>query len=219
METMPPEVLARLHGAIRSLVPASPEAPDTGTTAPPLPGEALLGSTAEATAAPSAPVHLDAGRSGAPAAVPAGDPAGVDAPADRSAWWQETADDGVSPTTDTVLISGVPVGRGSRVRLSPRARGTDAQDMFLAGRTACVEAVFHDVDGSVHLAVVVDDDPGADLHGWYGRFRHFRPEELEPLDPPGAEPPVDQPRSSRPPSERPEHPAGEPEKGRSDGRS
>ncbi|MYR20963.1 hypothetical protein GTW63_21950, partial [Streptomyces sp. SID6137] len=41
--------------------------------------------------------------------------------------------------------------------------------------------VFHDVDGSVRLAVTVDDDPAAELHGWYGRFHYFRPDEVEPL--------------------------------------
>lgn len=102
-------------------------------------------------------------------------------PAERPAWWQEGADDGLSPSTDTVLVDGVPLGGGSRVRLRPRRQGADAQDMFLAGRTAEVAAVFHDVDGSVHLAVTLDDDPAAELHTWYGRFHYFRPDELEPL--------------------------------------
>jgi hypothetical protein len=108
------------------------------------------------------------------------------APAERPAWWQEGADDGLSPATDTVLVEGVPLGGGSRVRLRPRGRGADAQDMFLAGRTAEVAAVFHDVDGSVHLAVTLDDDPASELHTWYGRFHYFRPDELEPLEPAGS---------------------------------
>jgi hypothetical protein len=53
--------------------------------------------------------------------------------------------------------------------------------MFLAGRTAQVAEVLHDVDGTVFYAVTVDDDPGADLHQWYGRTRHFRPDEVEPV--------------------------------------
>jgi hypothetical protein len=80
------------------------------------------------------------------------------------------------------------------VRLRPRGRGTDAQDMFLAGRTATVAAVLHDVDGSVHVAVTPDDDPAAELNTWYGRFHHFRPEELEPLGPPPAGPEKEQRR-------------------------
>ncbi|MFJ6542663.1 hypothetical protein ACIQMP_18750 [Streptomyces sp. NPDC091385] len=102
----------------------------------------------------------------------------------RPAWWQEGGDDGLSPTTDTVLVDGVELGGGSPVRLRPRKRGSDAQDMFLEGRTARVSAVFHDVDGSTHLAVTVDDDPAAELHGWYGRFHYFRPDEVEPLGDP-----------------------------------
>ncbi|MCD9874543.1 hypothetical protein [Streptomyces guryensis] len=131
VDTMPPEVFARLHGAVRSLAPATPR--------PPL--------------------------------------------IERPTWWREGADDGLSPSTDTVLVDGVPLGGGSRVRLRPRGRGADAQDMFLAGRTAEVAAVLHDVDGSVHLAVTLDDDPAAELHSWYGRFHYFRPDELEPLQP------------------------------------
>jgi len=29
--------------------------------------------------------------------------------------------------------------------------------------------------------VVVDDDPAADLHEWYGRYLYFAPDEVEPL--------------------------------------
>ena len=45
----------------------------------------------------------------------------------------------------------------------PGTRRADAFDMFLAGREATVAAVFHDVDSGRHLAVTIDDDPGADL--------------------------------------------------------
>ena len=31
-------------------------------------------------------------------------------------------------------------------------------------------------------AVVVDDDPAADLHDWYGRYLYFSPDEMEPLE-------------------------------------
>ncbi|MBP2047184.1 hypothetical protein J2Z21_000106 [Streptomyces griseochromogenes] len=168
VDTMPPEVFTRLHGAIRSLTPVTPVA--TG------------------------------------------------APAGRPSWWQEGADDGLSPTSDTVLVDGVPVGGGSRVRLTPRGRGADAQDMFLAGRTAHVAAVFHDVDGSVHLAVTVDDDPAAELHGWYGRFHYFRPDELEPIAPADAPGPPGPGQPPRPQSPRPQRPADRPEEGRFDGR-
>jgi hypothetical protein len=167
VDTMPQEVFERLHGAVRSLTPATPTAPaDRLSDAP------VTVATACADRLP--------GAVGSPAA------ATPTAPADRPAWWQEGADDGLSPTSDTVFVDGVPLGGGSRVRLRPRGRGADAQDMFLAGRTAEVAAVFHDVDGSVHLAVTLDDDPAAELNNWYGRFHYFRPDELEPLGPAGS---------------------------------
>jgi hypothetical protein len=53
--------------------------------------------------------------------------------------------------------------------------------MFLAGRTARVEAVLFDVDGEQYMAVTLDDDPGADLHVSHGRFLYFHPDEVAPL--------------------------------------
>jgi hypothetical protein len=149
--------------AERSTRPAGPAA--ERTTRPPRPNAERP--------APPAPV----GEQPAPPLAPT---------AERPAWWQEGVDAGLSPTTDTVLVDGVSVGAGSRVRLRPRGRGADAQDMFLVGKTAQVAAVFYDVDGSTHLAVTVDDDPASELHTWYGRFHYFRPDELEPLGPAGA---------------------------------
>ena len=61
---------------------------------------------------------------------------------------------------------------------SPRAPGADAQDLFLAGRIARVTAVLSTSTASAHVALVLDDDPGADLHEWYGRYLYFAPEEL-----------------------------------------
>jgi hypothetical protein len=86
-----------------------------------------------------------------------------------------------APDPDTITVAGRPVTRGSRVRLRPRRSGTDAQDMFLAGRSATVQEVLHDVDGSVFVAVTVDDDPAAEVLEEYGRFFQFPPDELEPL--------------------------------------
>lgn len=86
-----------------------------------------------------------------------------------------------APGPDGVVVGGVRVRPGSRVRLRPRAGGTDAHDMFLAGRTALVEAILADVDGACHVVVTVEDDPAAELNRWYGRFRYFRPDEVEPI--------------------------------------
>ncbi|GAA1896317.1 hypothetical protein [Actinomadura bangladeshensis] len=85
------------------------------------------------------------------------------------------------PGGGVVVVGGVSVRRGSRVRLRPRRRGVDPQDRFLDGRTALVEAVLCDVDDATHLAVTVEDDPAAELNQWYGRFRYFSPDEVEPL--------------------------------------
>jgi hypothetical protein len=96
-------------------------------------------------------------------------------------WWDPGADTSVSPETDTVVVAGVHVGKGSRVVLRPNKRA-DAHDMFLAGRTAVVAAVLSDVDGEQHLAVTVADDEGADLYAQHGRYRYFAPDEVEPLE-------------------------------------
>ncbi|HKS50021.1 MAG TPA: hypothetical protein VJT49_33920 [Amycolatopsis sp.] len=87
-------------------------------------------------------------------------------------------------TPETVVVDGFRVTRGSRVRLRPRAHGTDAHDMFLAGRVGVVQAVRTDLDGSRHVAVTIEDDPAADLHEWYGRYHYFAPEEVVPLKEP-----------------------------------
>ncbi len=100
-------------------------------------------------------------------------PEGVD-------WWDPMADNAVRPEIDAVLVNGVRVARDSRVRLRPK-RNADAQDIFVAGKTARVTSVHEDVEGNKHVGVVVDDDPAADLHDWYGRYLYFSPDEIEPL--------------------------------------
>jgi hypothetical protein len=130
-DTLPPDLLARLHGAVRSLRRVT----------------------------------------------------GAQADQERPPWWDPAADASVSPGSDSVRVGGVALARGSRVRLRPGMRRADAQDMFLDGRVATVEAVLSDVDGERHLAVTLDDDPAAELHRWHGRFLYFAPDEVEPLPP------------------------------------
>jgi hypothetical protein len=96
-------------------------------------------------------------------------------------WWDPGSDASVSPETDHVLIDGIRVSRNSRVRMQPGSRRADAQDLFLTGREATVEAVLFDVDGQVHLAVTPVDDPAADLQRNHGRFLYFAPDEVQPL--------------------------------------
>jgi hypothetical protein len=100
---------------------------------------------------------------------------------DGVGWWDPLADNAVCPEIDAVLVNGVRIARGSRVRLCP-SRRADAQDIFLADKTARVTSVHEDVDGNQHVGVIVDDDPAADLHDWYGRSLYFAPDEIEPLD-------------------------------------
>lgn len=142
VDAMPPEILERLHGAIRSRRPAT---------------------------AGGIPVF------------------GADSPAEqppeRLPWWDPGMDTSVDPDTDSVPVGGVPVAKGSPVVLRPGCTGdgrsSDAQDRFLDGMRATVQAVVHDVDGGVHVAVSVDGDPAAEMQLAHGRFRYFRPDELE----------------------------------------
>jgi hypothetical protein len=86
-----------------------------------------------------------------------------------------------APGPATISIRGVDVTRGSQVVLRP-GRRADVHDMFIAGRRATVAEVVHDVDGAVHVAVLVDDDPAAELFDAHGRFRYFSPEEIVPVE-------------------------------------
>ncbi|WAC89880.1 hypothetical protein [Mycobacterium sp. Aquia_213] len=118
-------------------------------------------------------VLRDPHRPGIPAGLVPEIPDGVD-------WWDPLADNAVRPEIDAVLVNGIRVARGSRVRLRPR-RNADAQDIFVAGKTARVTSVHEDVEGNKHVGVVVEDDPAAELHDWYGRYLYFSPDEVEPL--------------------------------------
>ena len=94
--------------------------------------------------------------------------------------WDADQDARAAPDRDAVVVAGVPIAKGSRVLLRP-SRRADAQDLFLAGMNAVVARVYSDVDGAIHVAVVLEDDPAADLYETTGRFYYFGPEELEPL--------------------------------------
>ncbi|MEA2479285.1 MAG: hydrogenase maturation protease [Thermoleophilaceae bacterium] len=86
------------------------------------------------------------------------------------------------PVPRSVEVDGVPVGRGSRVVLRPRAGG-DVMDRAVNGKVARVEQIHQDLDGRVHLAVTVEDDPGQDM-GEKRRPGHrffFSPDDVEPL--------------------------------------
>jgi hypothetical protein len=71
---------------------------------------------------------------------------------------------------------------GDRVILRPRG-GADAFDVILRGKSATIAAIEQDYENQIHLAVTIDDDPGADI-GAAGKIGHrffFRPDEVEPI--------------------------------------
>jgi len=83
---------------------------------------------------------------------------------------------------DWVQSNGVALKQGMRVRLRPRAGG-DIFDLALAGQVAIIESIEQDYENKVHLAVVLEDDPGRDL-GMMRQPGHrffFSPSEVEPL--------------------------------------
>jgi hypothetical protein len=89
---------------------------------------------------------------------------------------------GTNERLESAWVQGVLLRPGSAVRLRPRGRA-DIFDLALRGKAATVESLEVDVEGTVYVAVVVDDDPGRDL----GRLRQpghrffYRAEEVEPL--------------------------------------
>jgi hypothetical protein len=95
-------------------------------------------------------------------------------------WWEPAVDAAVDPWTDTVVVAGVEVHTGTSVRLHP-SRRADAHDMFFDGLVATVAGVFHDVDGEMHVAVTIDDDPATEALLAHGRYLFFHPDEVEPL--------------------------------------
>ena len=83
---------------------------------------------------------------------------------------------------ESLTAFGVALHPGDRVRLWPQKKA-DIMDMALKGKVAIVEAIERDFEDQVHLAVVLEDDPGRDL-GMLRQPGHrffFSPEEVEPL--------------------------------------
>ena len=85
-------------------------------------------------------------------------------------------------TLNSVLVGDRQIKTGDSVRLKPRV-GADVFDLALANKIAIIESIEEDYEGRVHLAVVLDDDPGKDL-GLLRQPGHrffFSVEEVEPL--------------------------------------
>ncbi|HEX7992782.1 MAG TPA: hypothetical protein VF506_02615, partial [Streptosporangiaceae bacterium] len=169
LDGMPPELFDRLHGAIRYLRSAQGGGRGDDSGVDSSGGDTGLGLDGG--------VMNDVSNGTVPTAFTPGQPelGQPDTP-----WWDPGADASVSPETDHVVIGGVRVARGSRVTMLPGARRADAQDLFLTGREATVQAVFYDVDGNVHVAVSPDRDDLADLQSSHGRYLYFSIDELKP---------------------------------------
>jgi len=81
-----------------------------------------------------------------------------------------------------VEVNGVYLRAGDRVRICPKARA-DVMDLALQGRTAIIEAVEQDLEKRVHLALVLEDDPGKDfgLMRQTGHRFFYGVDEVEPV--------------------------------------
>lgn len=177
VDSMPPEIFERLHGVIRSMkLPSGPTAWSEGP-AQDAPGAVTFDGVPTFGQVFDAVDHAPSRQYPSPVydEVPtySHDTAGLP-------WWDPGQDAAVDPDTDSVMVDGHRVAKGTRVLLRPNGHA-DAQDLFLVGRPALVEAVLNDVDGDVHLAVSITDDPAAEFQAAHGRFRYFRPEEIEVL--------------------------------------
>lgn len=87
------------------------------------------------------------------------------------------------PQLESVRCSGRDLRVGDRVRVWPK-KGSDAMDIMLAGKIAIIEAIEQDYEDHVHLALVIEDDPGRD----FGMLRQpghrffYQLDEVEPVD-------------------------------------
>jgi hypothetical protein len=87
------------------------------------------------------------------------------------------------PTSlESICVAGIRLRKGDRVRIRPKSRA-DVMDLALAGKVAVIEAVEQDAENRIHLALVLDDDPGKDL-GMMRQPGHrffYAPDEVEPV--------------------------------------
>jgi hypothetical protein len=85
-------------------------------------------------------------------------------------------------TLECVQAGPYEIRKGDRVRLCPKRRA-DVMDLVLKGKIATIEAIEMDFEDRLHLALVIEDDPGADL-GFARQVGHrffFGIDEVEPL--------------------------------------
>ncbi|MDB6066426.1 MAG: hypothetical protein JWR26_2634 [Pedosphaera sp.] len=89
---------------------------------------------------------------------------------------------GNSTRLEGVSVGDVYLRVGDGVRIRPKGRA-DVMDMALAGKKAVIEAMEQDAECRIHLALVLEDDPGKDL-GMMRQPGHrffYGLDEIEPL--------------------------------------
>lgn len=83
---------------------------------------------------------------------------------------------------EVAFANGIQLRAGDRVKIRPKVRA-DIMDLALEGKTAVIEAIEEDAERRIHLALVLDDDPGKDL-GFMRQPGHrffYTLDEVEPL--------------------------------------
>ena len=89
---------------------------------------------------------------------------------------------GTNQRLNGINIGGVHLKPGDRVRIRPKSRA-DIMDIALDGKIGIIEALEEDAEARVHLALVVQDDPGKDL-GMLRQPGHrffYTADEVEPV--------------------------------------
>ena len=83
---------------------------------------------------------------------------------------------------ESVTVRGTDLKVGHRVRIRPQGRA-DIMDLALEGKIAVIESIEQDAENRVHLALVLEEDPGKDL-GMLRQPGHrffYGSHEIEPL--------------------------------------
>jgi hypothetical protein len=79
-------------------------------------------------------------------------------------------------------LQGIDIKTGDRVRVRPKSRA-DIMDMAFDGKIAIIETIEQDAEDKIHLALVLESDPGRDL-GFLRQPGHrffYGVDEVEPL--------------------------------------
>jgi hypothetical protein len=94
--------------------------------------------------------------------------------------WRNVAGDPRAGKPELVSMNHGGLAVGDRVLLKPH-KGGDVMDIVLSGKVAIIEAIERDFEDRIHVAVVVEDDPGREFGN--GRFPghrfFFAPDEME----------------------------------------